>query len=149
MPRFRTAVRLVSSLLAATILVPGIAQERGPELRALTLSPNAIDTSSSPARVIVNFQAADRGQGATSFEIGFTSPSGTHSQKASASFAATASFAGSVSLTFPALSEPGAWTISHVLLANAEGYSRLVTEQDLRGSGLPTILNVRSHTDTS
>jgi Big-like domain-containing protein len=146
---FRTLPRLLPLLLGGAAWIPGIAQERGPELRALTFSPSTIDASSSAAKVIINFQTIDRGLGATSFEIGFASPSGTHSEKASTSFAATGSYAGSVPVTFPALCEPGNWTISHVLLSNAEGYSRLLTEQDLRAQGVSTSLRVISRADTS
>lgn len=136
-------------LLLGMAWVAGFAQEPGPELKALSFAPHSIDTTNSAARVTVNFETVDRGPGATSFEIGFASPSGVHSQKAATTFPAAGSFTGSVSVAFPALSEPGAWTISHVLLANAEGYSRMLTEKDLGGSGLPTILNVVSRMDAS
>jgi hypothetical protein len=62
---------------------------------------------------------------------------------------AASTFAGSVVVTFPHLSEPGTWTVSHVLLANADGYSRFLSQEDLASLGLPTRLLVTSLTDTA
>ena len=149
MPIYRVSASSVFFLLVGLILPYRLAfsQDTGPELQALSFAPRSIDTSAGPAKVMVNFRAAGRDSPAKHFEIGFASPSTVNAYKANATFAPAASHTGSVSVNFPHLSEAGTWTISFVLLADEDGYTRSLSTSDLEGRGFPTTLQVTSRTD--
>jgi hypothetical protein len=120
-----------------------------PKLAALEISPAQIDTSKGPAEVKINYTATDDLSGVTYLELSFLSPSGVSRRGATARIDAAPSVSNSITVNFPALSEPGQWKLESVLLSDAARNTLVLDTDALTGSGFPTALNVRSATDTT
>jgi len=133
---FRTALDVISTQ-----------DTEPPSLVSLRFAPGSIDTSQGPAIVEVGFRATDDSSGVKSLEVVFESPSGVMKQRASAQFPSPNGISDTVKITFPRLSEPGEWTLSSVLLADAAGNTLTLDRSGLAGMGVPTTLHVRSAQD--
>jgi hypothetical protein len=95
-----------------------------PNLSALTLSTSTISTAGGS--VDANFTVTDDISGANDFEILFVSPSGLQTQSKAVGFVPNTSFSGTATLTFPAGTEAGVWTIATIFLSDAAGNTRNV-----------------------
>src|SRR5258706_9323948 len=118
-----------------------------PQLTALGFSPAEIDTSGGPVDVKVNYTATDDLSGVSYVDLSFVSPSGARRGR-SAKLEASRSASNAMDVTFPRFSEAGPWTLSSVLLADAAGNTLVLNSEDLARVGFPTILEVKSATDT-
>jgi len=130
-----------------TLAVKSVKDTVSPKLTALNFTPYEIDTSTGADVLKVNYTATDDLSGVSYIEMSFTSPSGSY-KNASAKLEAAESVSNSLALTFPALSEPGQWTLGLVLLADAAGNTLVLKTEDLAALGFPTALQVKSATDT-
>ena len=112
-----------------------------PRLTAISFSPDAIDTTRGPANVKVEFTAA--GDSALkSLEVVFVSPSRAALRNASAVFPPATEVTGSVEVSFPQSSEPGAWTVGSVIVSDQAG-NTLVLDAATLASRLYKTLQVR------
>ena len=97
----KTGTRIInnSSLLIFLILLalPGVGLAQ-PAISALSFTPAAINTSSGPASVTVNFSLTDSSSGISYFETAFVDPFGN--------------FGPRVSKTFSPATSPGTGTIN-------------------------------------
>jgi len=119
-----------------------------PKLTALEFSPAEIDTATGPASVKVNVTATDDLSGVSYFEMTFSSPSGVVKRNATAKFEPAVSVTHSLTLTFPARSEPGTWTLSTLFLADAAGNTLVLDAPGIGDLGFRTTLEVKSAADT-
>jgi hypothetical protein len=119
-----------------------------PELRALDLTPERINTSAGPADVRVNYTVEDDLSGVNYIELTFRSTSGTVSRSGSAKFAATRLISSSISVSFPRFSEAGLWMLSSVFLSDAAGNTQVLDEKALGELGRRMVLQVESTQDT-
>lgn len=151
--------RIPGSLLAALLVTlsaclfspasaSGAEDTEAPKLASLRFTPASIDTGKGPADVTVSFAATDDASGVAHFEVSFVDPSGVFRQAGSAKFAPTLSATNSIRITFPRLSVPGTWTLSHVYVADAAGNTLILDSNALLGAGFPTSLQVISPQDT-
>lgn len=120
-----------------------------PRLTSLRFTPESIDTSAGPATVNVAFRATSKVSGVTSMEVVFDSPSGVSKQRVSATFPALNGVGDSLKITFPHLSEPGQWSLSGVLMADASGNTLALDVEGLESLGIARRLNVTSATDST
>jgi hypothetical protein len=112
-----------------------------PRLTAINFSPDAIDTSQGPATVKVDFTATGA-SAVKSFDVVFVSPSRTAIRKVSAAFPPATEVTGSVEVSFPQSSEPGAWTVGSVIVSDEAG-NTLVLNAETLASRLYKTLQVR------
>lgn len=122
--------------------VKSIVDTASPSLTALRFAPGAIDADVSPATVKVDYTAADNLSGVRSFEVVFTSPSGSARQSGSAVFSPAAVVSNTVDVRFPQSSEHGRWVLSAVFLSDAAGNTLAVDSDGISGLGFPTALEV-------
>jgi hypothetical protein len=92
-----------------------------PVLTALRFNPDSIDTRQGPATARVELSASDNLSGVKSVEVVLMSPSGTVSHSGSAIFPPAKEVTGTIDLTFPQSSEPGAWRVTSVVIVDAAG----------------------------
>jgi hypothetical protein len=95
--------------------------ETPPKLIALRCNPDTIDTTEGPVTVTVEFTATDDSSGVKSAEVVLESPSGKVRQSGSAVFVPSKEVNGVMQVTFQRLSEPGAWKVGAVTLADMAG----------------------------
>jgi hypothetical protein len=69
----------------------------------------------------VELTASDNLSGVKSVEVVLMSPSGTVSHSGSAIFPPAKEVTGTIDLTFPQSSEPGAWRVTSVVIVDAAG----------------------------
>ena len=120
-----------------------------PTLTALTFSPTAINTTSVPAVVTINFTVADDLSGADFLCAQFTSPSGTQGQSDCTGFAPSTNHSGSLQLTFPQFIEPGIYKLSIYGMSDAVGNNNAYSTAALAAAGFPTDLDVTSVHDNT
>ncbi len=113
-----------------------------PSLTALRFAPEVIDTTYGPASVKVEFTATDDLSGVRLFEIAFVSPSGAAKVSGSKKFSPAHEVTDSVTMHFPKSSEPGAWKVGQVMLADDAG-NTLVLAAEAMASKSSGILHVR------
>ena len=122
-----------------------------PALSALTLSPEAVDVSSSAKVVTVIATITDDlvgvaagtqcpGYNSSPVQIRFRSPSGNQIQTGMAVPSGGAVY--SFQVTVPPSSEPGTWTIEFLYLVDCLGNSRWRRAADLAPDGFPTSFQV-------
>ncbi|MGA2186416.1 MAG: hypothetical protein ABSH47_25655 [Bryobacteraceae bacterium] len=138
---------LVEKGFPTTLTVMSSRDTTPPQLVALSFTPASIDTAA--ANLVLSFQVTDDLSGATTFQAALSSPSGSQTLTASASFAAQTSVAGKANITFPKDSEPGNWTVTSVFLSDAVGNTAILTGDDLAGLGFPAQVGVTNTGDTS
>jgi len=131
------------------LTVTSTADTAAPQITAFSLTPGTIDTTAASTTVNVGFTLTDDLSGASSFQVLFTSPSGSQTQFASKTFTAATSVTSSVPVTFPRFSEPGTWTVANVVLGDAVGNTSFLATSDLAAKGFPTTLTVTSTPDTT
>ena len=119
-----------------------------PKLTALEFSPADPDTSAGPAEVSVTYTATDDLSGVSYVELGFVSPSGTARQSRSMKFNASKVIANTMTVVFPAHSEPGQWTLNSIFVMDAASNTLVLDTKAVEALGFPTLLNVRSTLDT-
>jgi hypothetical protein len=113
------------------------------------ISPSRVDTSSAPAHVNVNFTATDALSGINVFQVSFVSPTGSSTLHGAASLTPATSVSGSATVTFPQFSEPGAWTVGSVFLADAAGNTLALDARGLEERGFPATFTVKSKSDST
>jgi hypothetical protein len=119
-----------------------------PRVTALQFTPHAIDTSSGPATVKVQYSATDDVSGVRFLEVAFLSPSGSSRQRGTVTLVPATVVSGSMDVIFPQSSEPGRWTLSSAFLSDAAGNTLALDADGLTESGFGTPLEVRSVRDT-
>src|SRR5713226_120653 len=90
------AISLSAMGLGNTLDVTSARDTSSPKLTTLQFTPHAIDTSSGPAIVKVQYSATDDVSGVRSFEVGFMSPSGTSRQRGTVTLVPATAVNGSV-----------------------------------------------------
>lgn len=113
-----------------------------PNLTAFRFAPDAIDTTQGPATVKVEFTATDDLSGVSFFEIALVSPSGVAKLGGSKKFSPAHEVTDSVTVNFPKSSEPGAWRVGQVMLADDAG-NTLVLDAEAMASKSSGVLHVR------
>jgi hypothetical protein len=140
-------VRTLCLVLLATIAeIPALAQQdtTPPVLTGFTFSPMAVDTTTSSATVNVTAQITDNLSGSTNPGVFFGSPSGQQAQVALLFLTSGTDLSGTWTgtVTIPAHSEAGMWTVSRVFVEdNAGNYQNYYTS-DLQALGFPTTIAV-------
>src|SRR5260370_915518 len=123
--------RLFLVLASALVAIGQTADTAPPVLRSLSFNPMTIDTSTGPASVTVGFTVTDDISGVTSVSVGFMSPSGQQMVFATPTLPnqpqPLLSVTTSAIATFPKSGETGTWTVCHVVLYDAFGYSSYLT----------------------
>lgn len=120
-----------------------------PQLKAVAFTPAVIDTSSSPAEVLLGLAVADDESGANYIEAVFIDPSGVFRQSASGKFAPTQSGTLQTKVVFPRFSAAGIWTLANVFLSDAAGNTLILDAEGLSRLGFNTRLEVKSAQDTT
>lgn len=110
-----------------------------PNLTALRFTPEAIDTTQGPVAVKVEFTATDNFSGVTSFEVVFVSPSDTAKANGAAKFSPAHEVTDAVAVSFPKSSEPGAWRVGSVMVADAAGNTLLLNADEAASKGARTL----------
>lgn len=137
-----------------TLMVNSAVDSTPPVLTAFSFN-NSINTTSSSADVTVNFTATDAGNngglasGVASVSVTFQSPSGGTTQSGQATTTPAASVTGTLTITFPKLSEAGTWTITKVIVTDQANNTLILGPSDLTSLNFPTTLTVTSATDTT
>lgn len=140
----------IARLILMALPVAGTAARDSPlYLAGLRLTPAAIDTSTSPADLEVHFTIGGCSPGPFYFEVGLADPLGIVAQRASASFTAAHSVAGSVRVTLPAHSSSGTWTVASAFAADGAGNSVTLDTQRITAAGFPTTFRVVSVVDNT
>jgi hypothetical protein len=124
-----------------SLTVASVHDETAPVLTAFSFAPAAIDVSTSPAVVTVDFSATDDLSGVIGVAMDFRSPSGTL-RSGSASTPAALSTSGSFPVDFPAFDEPGVWLVQVVAVRDAVGNEVRYSTSDLAALGFATTLIV-------
>jgi hypothetical protein len=140
---------LAAAGLPTNLLVRSISDTTPPRLINFAITPSPVDTASAPANANVNFTATDDLSGINIFQVSFVSPTGSATLRGAVSLTATTSASGSATVTFPQFSEPGAWTVGSVFLADAAGNTLVLDSTGLEERGFPTTLKVKSKSDSA
>ena len=132
-----------------TLAVTSVLDTTPPNLTSFTLTPAAIDTTTTSADVTVGFTLSDDLAGANSFQILFTSPSGNSTQLGSKTFTAATTVNDSLTVTFPRFSESGTWTVSAAIVGDAAGNTQILSASDLASRGPATLTVTSGPADTT
>jgi len=116
-----------------------------PALATFGFTPGSIDTAAGPSGVTVNYKVTDDLSGATTFQVGFLSPSGANTALGSATFPANVSMTGTANVPFPKGSETGTWTVASAFVSDAAGNTTTLATGDLVGRGFPTQVTVTNN----
>lgn len=137
-----------------TLTVTSAVDTTPPNLTAFTFN-GSINTTSASDDVIVNFSATDAGDmggaasGVASVYVGFQSPSGGTNRGTLSTFAPAASKTGTLTITFPKLSEAGTWQISNVIVSDQANNTRVLDAAAIAALNFSTGLTVTSANDTT
>ena len=126
-----------------TLQVKSTSDTIPPSLTGFHFTPEAIDTSGGPATVKAEFSAKDNLSGVRSFEVVFVGPSGSARQVGSRQFSPANEATDSVSVNFPASSEPGTWKVGSILLTDDAGNTLSLDAAGVSGLGFRTTLDVK------
>ena len=126
-----TADDLVARGFLTDLIVTSANDTTAPTLTGFSFAPATITTAGSP--VTVSYAVTDDISGANNVSVLFVSPSGTQQQSGSASFLPATSASGTIALNFPSGTEQGVWTVSFVLLSDAQGNTRFCTGAAVAG----------------
>lgn len=132
---------------ATNLEVVSVRDTVSPRLSALTYTPK-IDTRSASADVQATYSAIDDLSGLAYLEAAFLSPSGNVTRTGTVKAEGGQILPGALTIAFPRLSEPGAWTLHSVFLADAAGNTLVLDEAGLAELGVKTTLEVESAIDT-
>jgi len=125
----------VSGLGPTTLEVKSRPDTISPSLTALRFTPETIDTTQGPATVKVQYTATDNLSGVQSFEVVFVSPSDGLKRRGSAVFSPAHEVTDAVTVDFPKSSEPGAWRVGSVMVADAAGNTLLLNADEAASKG--------------
>jgi hypothetical protein len=131
------------------LLVTSVSDTTPPRLINFAITPSPVDTASAPANVNVNFTASDDLSGINVFQVFFVSPTGSSTLRGAVSLTPTTSASGSATVTFPQFSEPGAWTVGGLFLADAAGNTLVLDSAGLEERRFPTTFTVKSKSDST
>ena len=145
----RNGRALIRQGFRTNLTVRSTVDTTSPSLTSLRFTPDNIEASHGPAAVKVDFTATDDISGVKFIEVVFAGPNGAAMQRGSAVFPPVTRLTNSVSVNFPAWSAPGQWKLKAVLLADDAGNTQYLDAGAIAKLGLPSILAVRSMTDTS
>jgi hypothetical protein len=156
--RYLTAADLANAGFPNSFTNSGVSDTTAPGLRSLSLSPSVINTAAGSQNIVVTARVTDdlagTGVNRNLFEIRFRSPSGN--QFVGTSMFDTDRISGNDldgtyqnTMTVPAFSESGTWTVEWVLLNDAVGNSRYLTAADLANAGFPNSFTNSGVSDTT
>src|SRR5258706_8933273 len=135
--------------LAAIAALPVLASDTTtPTLTSFTFTPMAVNTTPDSATVIVTAHLTDDLSGVNAAGVYFSSPSTEHSVGTSLALMSGTNLNGTFqgTMTVPAYSEAGTWTIGYVYVFDAVNNQNYYYTADLIALGFPTQLIVDSST---
>jgi hypothetical protein len=140
--------------LPSTVKVDrGPAAPREPRLVGFDFSPKQVNTSSAPANITLSFHITDNLSGSSGYASAtFLSPSGNVAWNGYASALVSGTPLDGVyqgTLSLPAFSEAGTWTVTGVAIYDKAGNQALYSTAQLQTLGFPTTLTVVSQVDTT
>jgi hypothetical protein len=149
-----TVDELRAAGIPTTISVTGTQDTAPPTLAALTIAPDAIDTTASGATVTLTLSMEDDLSGfapAGTFvgDIFFNGPAAQSRLCRLLSPGPGLSATASCDMSFPARSEAGVWTISYLYFTDNVGNTQRLTAEALQAAGFPIAIDVRSDPDTT
>src|SRR5260370_7688366 len=127
--------------------LPGFAQDtQPPVLTSFTFSPMAVNTTTSSASVTVTAQVTDNLSGIEEVDTEFLSPLGDQYQRCGMSLSSGTNLNGTYqcTITIPAYSEAGTWSVDSVYVQDNVGNWQQYTTNQLSALGFPTQLHVTS-----
>jgi len=143
--RTLNAANLSALGFATSFVVNGTSDTTAPNLLSFAISPSEVDVSAGSQAVTVNARITDdlSGNGNTSTQVRFTSPSGRQGtttmlsgwQRTSGT-ALDGIYSGS--LTLPRYAESGTWTVSYFSLHDEVGNYRTLNAANVSALGFPT-----------
>ena len=137
-------------LVGALAACVGIAADKSPlQLKSLSITPDAINTSQGSAPVTIQFQITDESSGVTRFEASFADPSGVFRQSGALTFPAAASASNSLKINFPRFATAGTWSLTHVFASDVDGNTLVLDSEELARRGVPTHVEVTSTRDST
>jgi hypothetical protein len=135
-----TVLFLVCLVLVAVL--PLLAQQDNtpPTLTGFTFSPTQVDTTSTSANVNLTAQFTDDLSGVSYAAVYFYSPSGQHTAGAGLYLSSGTNLNGTYSgtVTIPAFTEPGAWTVNYLYVVDNVGNTHYYYATDLQALGFPS-----------
>ena len=140
---------LLLAVIAALPALPALASDtQPPVLTSFTFTPMAVNTTTSSATITLTAQATDDLSGVSSLDPALTSPSGNNTYGCGMSLISGTYLNGTYqcTITIPAYSEAGTWTVPYVFLGDSVGNVRWYYTADLIALGFPTQLIVDSST---
>jgi hypothetical protein len=135
-----TVLFLVCVVLVLALPLSAQQDTTPPALTSFSFSPTQVDTTSTPATLNVTAQITDDLSGVAGALVQFVSPSGQHYASAWFGLSSGTNLNGTYSgtVTIPAFTEPGAWTVNDLYVVDNVGNTHYYYTADLQALGFPT-----------
>jgi len=115
-----------------------------PEMVYISLDQTEVDVTESEAAINVAFGASDNMSGVSNAQLGFSSPSGSHSEYISFDFNGASMDTLVNEMTIDQYSESGDWYLHSVSINDEVNNNQYYDQSDLNSIGIEVIINVNN-----